>query len=70
MDDGRRRTPDHGYMYTCTISSPLSLSAKSKREIIQSLIYRSLPNVFQVIYTLDTIYDSYYDHKLLLGYDK
>ena len=27
-------------------------------EIIQSLIYRILPNVDQVIYTLDTIYDS------------
>ena len=29
-----------------------------KREIIQSLIYRILPKVDQVIYTLDTIYDS------------
>ena len=30
---------------------------KLKREIIQSLIYRILPKVNQVIYTLDTIYD-------------
>ena len=31
---------------------------KSKREIIKSLINRILPTVNQVIYTLDTIYDS------------
>ena len=29
-----------------------------KREIIQSLIYKILPKVNQVVYTLDTIYDS------------
>ena len=28
-----------------------------KREIIQSLIYKILPKVNQVVYTLDTIYD-------------
>ena len=31
---------------------------KMKREIIQSLIYKILPKVNQVVYTLDTIYDS------------
>ena len=31
---------------------------KRKREIIESLIYIILPKVNQVIYTLDTIYDS------------
>ena len=29
-----------------------------KKEIIQSLIYKILPKVNQVVYTLDTIYDS------------
>ena len=45
-----------------TISSPCepngSGELKSKREIIQSMIYRILPKVNQVIYTLDIIYDS------------
>ena len=53
---------------------------KLKREIIQSFIYRILPNVNQVIYTLDTICDSnmtiahavleIFFHKLPLGYDE
>ena len=30
---------------------------KMKREIIQSLIYKILPKVNQVVYTLDTVYD-------------
>ena len=29
-----------------------------KREVIQSLIYKILPKINQVVYTLDTIYDS------------
>ena len=54
---------------------------KLKREIIQSWIYRILPKVNQVIYTLNTICDSnimtlvqavlrYIVHKLPLGYNK
>ena len=52
-----------------------------KREIIQSLIYRILPKVNQVIYTLHTFCDpnimtqapavlTYFVHKLSLGYDE
>ena len=52
FENGDRRTTDTFIYYK------LTYEPKSKREIIQSLIYRILPKVDQVIYTLDTIYDS------------
>ena len=41
----------------CSQASIRFLLEKSKREIIQSLIYRILPKINQVIYTLYTICD-------------
>ena len=62
MVDGRTdgRTTDGRRLDGYTLSSPCEPngSGELKWEIIQSLIYRILPKIDQVIYTLESIYDA------------